>query len=248
MKKNTLLIGLGLISLSIILHVIHIIIFKDPHHLFIYLMGDIAFIPLEVFFVTLVLDRVIDHREEGQRLKKTNMLIGLFYQELGNTILDHFVSADNTFDYLNTKVDFKWDKEQYKVLSAAIKKHNHSVDLNMLNLEQLNESLRKKQDLVVTLLTNPSVQEHEVFTDSLMNLFHLQEELMQRSLQDLSTYDRDHLKVDIKRAYRNLSIGWVEHLSHLQEEYPYLFLSAISHNPFDCRNRSEIEKEVILSR
>ena len=43
-----------LIALSATMYAIHYLIFSDYHHIFIYLVGDIAFVPLEVLFVVIV--------------------------------------------------------------------------------------------------------------------------------------------------------------------------------------------------
>lgn len=248
MKRNTMIIGAVLIALSILLHALHFVIFQDLHHVLIYLLGDIAFIPLEVFLVTVVLDRLIDQREERERKKKANMLVGLFYQELGNKVLSVFAGADNTFDSEAAKVNFQWDAQSYSALSQKLANHSHTVTMEQIDLKSLFDTIRQSQQLIINLLTNTAIQEHELFSDSLMSLFHLSEELGQRPLDTLSQYDVDHLQVDIKRAYRSLSIGWVEYLSHLQKEYPYLFLSAISNNPFENRRRADVEQEVIQTR
>ena len=50
--KETILIGSGLVILSILLHYLHVVIFKDVHHTMIFLFADIAFIPLEVFLTS----------------------------------------------------------------------------------------------------------------------------------------------------------------------------------------------------
>jgi hypothetical protein len=49
------LLGLFLILLSAMLYLIHYTIFRDPHHIFLYLIGDIAFLPIEVLLVTLLI-------------------------------------------------------------------------------------------------------------------------------------------------------------------------------------------------
>ena len=45
----------------------------------IFLVADIAFIPLEVFFTTMILERVLERRKKEQDLEKLNMLVGVFY-------------------------------------------------------------------------------------------------------------------------------------------------------------------------
>ncbi len=248
MKKNTMILGISLIGLSIALHVAHFAIFRDAHHIMIFLLADIAFIPLEVFFVSLVLDKLIEKREKSQTIKKINMLVGLFYQEIGNGLLSILIDSDRNIGFGNTNVNFRWDKEDYDELAQSIKNHNHQIDITGINLPELNDLISKQQQLITSLITNPSISEHEQFSEVLLSLFHLAEELKQRPLEQLSTHDFEHLTADIERVYRNLSIEWVGYLKHLQKEYPYLFLSAISNNPFDIRDRADIELEVLESR
>jgi hypothetical protein len=47
------LLGLALVALSTLFYFIHFLIFRDAHHIFIYMVGDIAFVPVEVLLVSL---------------------------------------------------------------------------------------------------------------------------------------------------------------------------------------------------
>lgn len=42
--------------------------FSGPHHIFIYLVGDIAFVPIEVLLVTLIIHRLLETREKKAML------------------------------------------------------------------------------------------------------------------------------------------------------------------------------------
>lgn len=245
MKKNTNILGILLIGLSIALHLLHFAVFKDLHHILIFLLTDIAFIPLEVFFVSLVLDKFIEKREHRQLMKKVNMLIGLFYQEMGNQLLSVLALSDENMSIQDAIVDFEWDSEKYCQLRNNTKNYNYKIDIFAMNLEGINALIANQQQLITNLITNSALQEHELFTEVLMSIFHLSEELRQRPLNDLEEQDYNHLKVDIERVYRNLSFVWVDYMEFLQKEYPYLFLSAITNNPFDSRGRMDIEKSVL---
>ena len=70
------LMGAALLLLSVILYFIHYLIFHDPHHIFIYLLGDLAFMPIEVLLVTLIVDRLLGAREKRATMEKMNMVIG----------------------------------------------------------------------------------------------------------------------------------------------------------------------------
>lgn len=247
MKRNHLLLGLSLILLSFVLHGIHYAIFKDMHHLMIFLVADIAFVPLEVFFVSMVLEQLIKKQEEEKVIKKMNMLVGLFYQEFGNKLLSLFVNLDNENQKGNKKLlmDFEWDNVKYKELLLIIEKHNHNISLNTTNLEEIYTLLKSNRNLMINLISNPILLEKEVFSEVLMSTFHLLDELESRVISDLSSDDLEHLKIDCERVYKCLSKEWIVYMKHLQESYPYLFYSAIKINPYDSRNENIIEKELV---
>ena len=115
--KDTIVIGTILILLSIFLHYLHYLIFKDAHHTLMFLIGDIAFIPLEVFFTTLVINRLLEKREKDHLIEKLNMLVGVFYTEIGTRLLSQLVLADNNvseFMKLLSLNDTSWDDNSFK--------------------------------------------------------------------------------------------------------------------------------------
>ena len=57
-----IVLGLSLIALSAFIYLIHYAIFGDAHHIFIYMVGDIAFVPIEVLMVTLIIHRLLTER------------------------------------------------------------------------------------------------------------------------------------------------------------------------------------------
>mgnify|MGYP003456228755 FL=1 len=66
-----------------------------------------------------------------------------------------------------------------------------------------------------------------------MALFHLVEEMNYRSdLELLTQQDIEHLTNDIKRAYNIIINEWIEYLIYLKNNYPYLYVSAVTINPF----------------
>ena len=105
MKRNIwqLYLGILLIVLSTLVYFFHFLIFRDPHHIFIYLIGDIAFVFIEVLMVTLVIHSLLIMREKRERLEKLNMLIGVFFSEIGTKLLTIFSDCDPNLD--NIKKD-----------------------------------------------------------------------------------------------------------------------------------------------
>jgi len=84
------------------------------------------------------------------------------------------------------------------------------------------------------LLDNPNLVEHESFTNLLFAILHLTDELANRhDLARLPESDYEHISEDIKRAYSQLMLQWLDYTKHLKRDYPYLFSLALRINPFD---------------
>ena len=79
------------IALSALIYFIHYAIFHDVHHIFIYMVGDLAFLPLEVFLVIVVVERLLARREKQATLQKLNMVVGAFFSEVGNELLQRLL-------------------------------------------------------------------------------------------------------------------------------------------------------------
>lgn len=249
MKKQNIRLGLLLIGLSVILYGVHFTIFHDMHHIVIFLFADIAFVPLEVFFVSLVLEQLINKREEGKILNKMHMLVGLFYQKFGDELLAIFVNA-SMISCQSDKIlmDYKWTKKQYQELRKIIQGHPHKIDIEKVDLQALYTLLKANEPLMINLISNPSLQENEIFSDLLLATFHLYDELGSRDLSSVTGDDLEHLTFDCKRVFKSLSIQWVDYMEHLQESYPYLFLTAALNNPYDTRNQDLITAALMQSR
>jgi len=247
MKKNHVILGAILIVLSIVLHGVHYAVFKDMHHLMIFLVADIAFVPLEVFFVSLVLEQLIEKQEEEKVIKKMNMLVGLFYQQFGNKLLSLFVSVDKEINGQNKNLlmNFSWDSAKYKELKKIVASHHHKVALDSVNMIKLYDLLFENQSLIVNMISNPMLLEKEDFSEVLMSTFHLMDELKSRDLDHLTKEDLEHLEIDCNRVYEHLAKEWVVYMEHLQKAYPYLFYTAVKTNPYDTRQQEIIESELL---
>jgi hypothetical protein len=102
MKKMhwQIILGMILIALSTLFYFVHYLIFNDPHHIFVYLVGDIAFVPIEVLLVTMILHKLLEDREKKNKLKKLNMVIETFFSEMGMKVLKWFSNAILSFPRL----------------------------------------------------------------------------------------------------------------------------------------------------
>jgi hypothetical protein len=223
------ILGAILIMLSALVYYIHFLIFRDVRHIFIYLIGDIAFVFLEVFLVTLVVHNLLAHREKQALFKKMNMVIGAFFSEVGRELIKFCIVFDPQSDSLSQKlvVRSEWTDAQFKHLQKEITGFACDIDYKRGDLV-------KKRAFLLALLENQNLLEHESFTDLLWAVFHLTEELEGRDdLKSLAIVDYEHISGDIKRAYRQLINQWLLYMKHLKADYPYLFSLAMRTNPFD---------------
>ncbi len=229
-------LGISLVVLSAVLYFVHFKFFHDLHHIFIYLVGDIAFVPIEVLLVTIIIHKFLTEREKRSRLKKLNMVIGAFFSEVGTGLLKDMSTADTHAEKVKNdlKVLKKWPDRRFGQVRKRLKNYEYEIDIQKADLQALKNFLKKKRGFLLALLENPNLLEHESFTDLLWSVFHLSEELCQRkSVTDLPGTDYEHLAGDIKRAYSRLIAGWIEYMKHLKDDYPYLYSLAIRTNPFD---------------
>lgn len=229
-------LGAVLVLLSAALYCLHFLIYRDLHHIFIYLLGDLAFMPVEVLLVTFIIHQLLNSREKRSRLEKLNMVIGSFFSEVGTRLLTYVSDCDPELDAVRTDLLVKanWTAREFQAVSRRLKSHQYRIAIAMVDLDALKKILVGKSDFLVRLLENPSLLEHETFTDLLRAVFHLTEELESREkLRGLPASDLAHLAGDIHRAYRLLAAEWLAYMKYLQEAYPYLFSLSIRLNPFD---------------
>ena len=234
--KWKLLLGLGLVFLSAIFYGAHFLLFHDWHHIAIYLLGDIAFVPLEVLLVTLILHELLDWRERRSKLQKMNMAISVFFAGMGAELLKVLckLEASGHAEDIDLAVSGKWTDKQFRdAKNAAAKRTGLAFSTDPKHLEQLQKILEAKRGFLLSLLENPNLLEHESFTDVLWAVFHLTDELGHREdLSVLPETDRRHLTGDMERAFTRLLAEWISYMQHLKNDYPYLFSLAVRTNPF----------------
>ena len=233
-----------LVLLSFAVYLLHFYIFKDAHHIFIYLIGDIAFVPIEVLLVTLIIHQLLTLREKKAMLEKLNMVIGAFFSEVGTYLLKFISDFDPHVDDIKGKLLIKkdWTERNFRNVRRELMNFSYSVDSKKIDIGSLQNFLASKRDFLLRLLENPNLLEHESFTDLLWAVFHATEELINRKdVRNLPDSDYEHISGDIKRMYRALVLEWLDYMLHLRDNYPYLFSLSLRTNPFDERATVEVK-------
>ena len=171
--KWRIVIGLLLVALSALVYSIHFLLFRDAHHIFIYLVGDIAFVFIEVLLVSMIIDQLLDNREKQSLLFKLNMIIGLFFTEVGRELIARlstfYVDMERIRnDLLMTE---HWGKEDFTTLEKRLETIDYQMDSQRGDLEGMKSFLVVKRDFLLRLLENPNLLEHEEFTDLLWGCY-----------------------------------------------------------------------------
>ncbi|MCL5735518.1 MAG: hypothetical protein M1274_08005 [Actinobacteria bacterium] len=237
------ILAASLVAASAAVYAIHYAIFRDSHHIFLYLVGDIAFLPLEVLIVGLFIERIITLREKRALAHKLNMVIGAFFSELGTPLLAELLPALAASGEIRQRLHLEasWNKEDFSRASRFAHDLTCAVDLGPVDLTVLRTHLVDHRQFILRLLENPNLMEHDRFTDLLWAVLHLEEELEARtSLKDLRPADQAHLENDIRRAFTRLLAEWVLYVGHLKENYPYLFSLVARIHPFQDTPSAEV--------
>lgn len=245
MKVNwKIQLGIILIIASLLLYLLGYLIFVDPGAELFYFIEGLAFLPLEVLLVTLIIDNLLTRQEKRLRLEKMSMVIETFFSEVGSELLRMFLRFDRSAIEIRGKLDLTqdWKDEQYFEVKQSLRSHAYDISIESGSLEDLRRFLVKEREFLLRLLENPNLLEHESFTELLRATFHLIEELISRKdLRALSKADQDHIANDLKRAYALLIAQWIDYMLHLKRDYPYLYSLAVRTNPFNLNSSAEIK-------
>ncbi len=240
MKKHInwiLSISLLLIIASALTYTIHYFIFRDLHHIFIYMIGDFGFLFLDVLLVILLIERLLSRRDKRSIMNKLNMVIGTFFSEVGLELLRKFSNFVINSRNLERQLEISpgWEKKDFKKAMAAVQDFPYEIKIDKSSLLEIREFLLSKRSFLMRLLENPNLLEHERFTDLLWAVFHLTEELVFRGelLEELPDTDYEHLNIDLRRAYSQLTIEWISYTAHLKESYPFLYSFVARVNPMN---------------
>ncbi|WP_419727050.1 hypothetical protein [Terrisporobacter petrolearius] len=225
-KKYYIVVSLILVGLSAIMFLIHYLVFGQAVNTAYYSLMNLCFIPVNSLVVTLILERLIDYKAKQERMEKLSMLIGLFFTEVGYKLMRLIIKADklgkNSITSFNNLDEVK----------NQVEKHNYTIDMIDIDLDEIKDVLLENSNLLVNLISNENITEHEIFTDLLMSVIHLRDEIIFYKNDKNSQLDLSHLEKDILRVYKNIAMQWVDYLKYLNKSYPFLYNNAIRLNPF----------------
>jgi len=237
-------LALALIGASAALYLANYLIFRDANYMLRLFLAQLGFLPISVLLVTIILNQLLGLRAKAAKLAKLNMVIGAFFSEVGGALLKTLSAYDRTLPEFQSRIAHisHWTTSDFAGFSQGLAESDFGIELKEGDLEALRDFLLQKRDFLLRLLENPNLLEHDSFSNLLLAVFHLTEELAQRrDLPRLSPSDRKHLAGDVQRSYVLLIKEWLAYMSHLKTRYPYLFSLALRTNPFDPFATPEIQ-------
>ena len=244
LQRWHLVLWVSLVALSGVLYLVHYTLFRDAHHIILYLVGDLAFVPINTLIVTMFIEQLLVRREKRLKLKKLNMVIGAFFSNAGVDLLRIIAGTDPGVESIRKDLIVKsgWSDREFENVIARIKKHDFKPLPERRTLGDLRALLSDRRDFLLRLLENPNLLEHDAFTELLWSVFHLAEELScRRDLAKIQQADYTHLVGDTRRAFVTLVAEWLDYMRHLKVDYPYLFSLALRTNPFDPGASPEVQ-------
>jgi len=231
-----------LLLTSIALYTFAFIYFHDLDHVLFYIIIDLAFMPLDVLLVVIIVEGIINKKEKEAISEKMDMILSVFFSEVGTEILTKFSELDINVDKINQIVANinTWSDKDFKKFLKSIKKEDYEFDLKLSDEERveffkgLQEFLLDKRVFLINLLENPNLMEKDDFSALLLGIFHLDEELEKRDFKtNIPESDYQHIIGDVDRVYFSLIFQWIKYLHYLNIHYPYMFSLAIRTNPFN---------------
>lgn len=233
--KREILWGIGLTLFSLLMYSIHYMFFRDIKYIGEDLIAQLSYLPIYIFLTSMVIDRLLNRREKFERLRRLNTIIGVFFSEMGKELIKYFIKFDVNFEKIRDEfsIETQWTEEKCIQVKSLLKNYMCKIDSRVENIDELSTFLNGKRKFLTELMGNPNLMENEEFTELLIAVFHVLEELQCREdIQCLPDEDYKHLSNDIERAYLRLINQWIAYMGHLKKEYPFLYSFAMRTNPF----------------
>ena len=144
-------LALLLLILSLFIYGADYLMFGGAGEIVSSFMGNLAFLPIYVLFVTLMIEKILKERERSALLRKLNMVIGVFFSEVGTDLLRDFsVFLQNQGDIAaRLRVDGSWSRADFREAMAYFKKTEISVDCSRGDLPVIKGISSGKKELPV---------------------------------------------------------------------------------------------------
>ena len=211
----------------------------------------VAFIVVGVVAFTGVIAHITESmvlgREEDFKREKLKMIVSELYSEVGTRMIGMLVPADPRIAEMRPvlAVDGSWDRSRFAAAARDVTKREFAINSRLIDLPELRLVLMAKAELFLRILESPSLGNSARLADLVRAILHLKDELSYRDdFTGLPEADLDHLGGDIARAYRMLTLIWLDYMEYTKDNYAYLFSLAVRVNPYKEHPSAVIEAAV----
>lgn len=125
-------------------------------------LGNLAFLPIYIIVVTLTMEQLLKERERQTLRRKLNMVIGVFFSEVGTGLFRDLSRAVLHHDQLRSSllVTSQWKDADFSAALAFLDASDLKVDCRNIDLNDLKLFLVDKRSFLVGLLENQNLLEH----------------------------------------------------------------------------------------
>ncbi|MBR5536945.1 MAG: hypothetical protein IKU58_03495 [Clostridia bacterium] len=202
-----------LLCTSAVLYVLHYLIFRDLHHIGIFFLHELAGMPLEVILVSLFFDKLIEKTHEEENQSKLSIIETLFFNESGGNMLRYLSSFDPNFDELadimNVRMD--WKAIDYQAARLHLKDYSFHLDVEKVDFFGLHYHLDERHAYYRNILENPALTQSSEFTELVMKIYLMWEELDCRTdLYNLDLHEKHYLGELLTEIYEELAVYWLD--------------------------------------
>jgi hypothetical protein len=95
--KSEMKLSIILLCTSIALYSIQYMIFKNAKSEYENLFNQLSFLPIYVLIVTVIIEHLLNKKEKEAIIRKLNVIIGVFFNEMGRELLSEFSIRDMNF-------------------------------------------------------------------------------------------------------------------------------------------------------
>lgn len=239
-----------LIAIIIVFYIVYYLMFDNATEVLTSMIDNIVSVPFSVLITGILFNYILNRKDREREAEKVNMLVGVFYSEIGNSLLDIMVNSDECIDEIRDKalITPDWKEEDYIKLVDDFEKFDYCINLDKIDFDKLKLILDEATPMIIDLLSGNVLQNKEEFTEIIVAVFHLRCEIDDRYGEDeLAEYEKEHLEKDIDIVYKLLAQRWVEYMAHIQNVHPQLFVKALIKSPFDNRDYKIKDYEILKS-
>ncbi|MEA5084958.1 MAG: hypothetical protein VB018_12555 [Lachnospiraceae bacterium] len=136
-KENVIMI-IFLTALSAITYYVQYLLFHQTENTVFYLLQDLAFVPIQVGMVTLIINRFLNEMDNRKKIKKINVIISTFFIEIGVPIISTISKFNGNNDILFEKISIKeMSSKEYNKLIKEVKEFKFDIYAEPSKLDEL---------------------------------------------------------------------------------------------------------------